>query len=292
MSKLHKIFQQRWSLIVLLMVVVGLTACGDNDDVPPTEVRVITNTPSASVVAVGNADTTDADATLSALVDQQAKLQATIDAQATSLASMNNTQSAPTTGAINTTIQPTTVNLTPTTPTATSLPSIFPTPRIEQVIVVEQVFEHGRMFWFRDRRLVWVVVGDEIDPTSGEWLCFEDTFVEGDQEFDPEFDPPTDYVTESSFANANPQQPIRGFGKVWRETPDLRENLGYALTSEIEHNSPRTYIAGGRVNADDEYVPGAGEYRVNSYYNMVYTFLEDELNSECPTGRWRSRPTN
>jgi hypothetical protein len=116
------------------------------------------------------------------------------------------------------------------------------------------------------------------------------TFEEGDVESVPSFDPPEDATTASEFPNATLQQPIRGFGKVWRENDQLREQLGYALASEVEHSEPREYIAGGIVDQDDNYVPGPGEYRLRSFYSKVFTFLEAELDMSCPSGTWRSRP--
>jgi hypothetical protein len=173
-------------------------------------------------------------------------------------------------------------------PTETIPPSAFPTPRIELVSVVEQVFEGGRMFWFRETQTIWVLVGDEIDPEQGEWLCFTDTFVEGDVESLPTFEP-NRTTTESSFANALVQQPIRGFGKIWRDNQDIREKLGFALASEIEHSGRRQYIAGGVLDASNQYIPAPGEWRTHSFYGETLILFEDELNSECPSGRWRLR---
>jgi hypothetical protein len=276
-----RIRQPHILLVLMTLAVLALAGCGDSDEVPPTEIVVITNTPGSAPVG-DNA--TELEATISSLSQTMINQQATIDALNAQLEGDNPDVTPDATES---------VRMTQTVaPTPTDLPSIFPTPRIEQAIVVEQVFEGGRMFWFRDWRRVWVAVGDEIDPISGEWLCFADTFEEGDIESVEELNPPEDYVTESDFANAQPQQPIRGFGKIWREDDDLREALGWALTSETEHSTRREYIAGGALDENEEYVPGPGEWRVNSFYNEVYTFLEDELGQTCPTGRWRSRSAN
>lgn len=271
----------RLVLLFMAIVVLALVGCSDSDDVPPTEIVVITNTP-GSAPAGDNAP--ELEATISALSQTMIDQQATIEALNAQLGSGNPEDTPDPTQA---------AQMTETVaPTPTDLPSIFPTARIEQAIVVEQVFEQGRMFWFRDWRRIWVAVGDEIDPTAGEWLCFSDTFEEGELESVEELNPPDDYETESEFANAQPQQPIRGFGKVWREDEALREQLGWALTSETEHSTRREYIAGGVLDENEEYVPGPGEWRVTSFYNEVYTFLEDEVGESCPSGRWRSRSTN
>ena len=276
-------------VVSLLLVALGMVACNGDDDVPPTEVRVITSTPNTDIGGENQIQ-----ATVDAMADNQSNLQATIDAQATEINDLSSNDA--TTFAEKTEVAAIPTN-TPTpelspTPTQTEIPpGVFPTPLIEQAVVVEQVFENGRMFWFRDRRYVWVAVGDEVDPTSGDWFCFEDTFVEGDVESLPELEPSEDMTTESIFDNANPQQPIRGFGKIWREQDELREQLGWALAPEIEINTRRDYLAGGVVNEDNEYEPASGEWRIFSFYNQsTFTFLEDEIGMSCPTGTWRSRP--
>lgn len=271
--------------MILLLIALLVVACGNDDETPPTEVRVITNTPNTDVGGV--------QATLDAMVNNQTNLQATIDAQATEingLSSNDATIEAEKTEIASIPTNTPTPELSPT-PTNTEIPpGIFPTPLIEQAVVVEQVFENGRMFWFRDRRFVWVAVGDEVDPTSGDWLCFDDEFVEGDVESLPELEPAADVTTESEFANANPQQPIRGFGKIWRENEELRDRLGWALAPEIEINTRREYLAGGVVDGNNEYDPAPGEWRLFSFYNQAtFTFLEDEIGMSCPTGTWRSR---
>ncbi len=48
-----------------------------------------------------------------------------------------------------------------------------------------------------------------------------DEFREGDPESDPAFSPPP-----------GREQPLRGFGKVWREHADLRSAIGWALAKE------------------------------------------------------------
>lgn len=280
-------------LMVLLLVAITIVACNGDDDVPATEVRVITNTPTIE----NSGGDTQLQATVDAMVNNQENLQATIDAQETRISEMATQeamaeQSETEEVAVVPTDAPTVAATSEPrpSPTPTVPAGIFPTPRVEQASVVEQVFENGRMFWFRDRQIVWVAVGDEVDPIRGEWLCFEDSFVEGDVEALPEFDPPADVTTDSSFTNANPQQPIRGFGKIWRDNEELREQIGWALAPEVEVNTRREYIAGGLVDENDEYVAGPGEWRIYSFYNQqTFTFLEEELGMSCPAGTWRSR---
>ncbi|MCI0712014.1 MAG: hypothetical protein L0154_17805 [Chloroflexi bacterium] len=278
--------QPRILLLLIAVIILALAGCGEDDEVPPTEIVVITNTPGSAPVGDNSAEL---EATINSLAQAMIDQQATIEALN---AQLGNGETTPNPTQISQQTLDAVQQTATVAPTPTDLPSIFPTPRIEQAIVVEQVFEQGRMFWFRDWRRIWVAVGDDTDPMSGDWFCFEDTFEEGDIESVEELNPPEDYVTESEFANAQPQQPIRGFGKVWRENEELREQLGWALTSETEHSTRRDYIAGGVLDENEEYVPGPGEWRVTSFYDEVFTFLEAELGQTCPSGRWRSRDTN
>jgi hypothetical protein len=78
-----------------------------------------------------------------------------------------------------------------------------------------QRFENGTMVWRQDTSQIYVFFND------GTWRSFADTFEEGDRESDAAFAPP-----------AGKMQPIRGFGKVWRDNPDVREQLGWAMAKE------------------------------------------------------------
>ena len=85
----------------------------------------------------------------------------------------------------------------------------------EQVTLAEQALEHGRMLWDSSTKQIYVLV------ESGTWLAFDDTFEEGiDPPYDSNLPPP-------------PQQPQRGFGKVWREELGGPEAaIGWALEGE------------------------------------------------------------
>jgi hypothetical protein len=108
------------------------------------------------------------------------------------------------------------------TVTPQPLPSVVasPTPIVNQIQVAEQVFEHGRMFWLQPTQQIWVMIVRESG--HGDWLIFEDNFEEGEAESDPSLIPPEGF-----------SQPTRGFGKLWRENPDIRDALGWAITPEF-----------------------------------------------------------
>jgi len=79
----------------------------------------------------------------------------------------------------------------------------------------EETFIGGYMFWRGDLRLIYALYND------GTWQSFVDTWNEGDLEWDPTIVPPSGYY-----------QPKRGFGKVWREQPGVRDKLSWATTEE------------------------------------------------------------
>jgi len=79
----------------------------------------------------------------------------------------------------------------------------------------EETFVGGYMFWRSDLLLVYAMYGD------GTWQSFADTWQNGDLEWDPMIVPPSGLY-----------QPKRGFGKVWREQPGVRDKLGWATSME------------------------------------------------------------
>jgi hypothetical protein len=91
------------------------------------------------------------------------------------------------------------------------------------VDAVVQPFEHGLMIWRSDTGQI-LALWTEGDQRH--WQAFEDTFEDGQMEFDPAITPPSGL-----------RQPERGFGKVWREHPELRAQLGWALEKEQRANA-------------------------------------------------------
>lgn len=78
-----------------------------------------------------------------------------------------------------------------------------------------QRFDNGVMIWVQETGRIYAFLND------GRWFSYADSFREGDAEFDPAFSPPP-----------GREQPMRGFGKVWREHADLRDAIGWALAKE------------------------------------------------------------
>jgi hypothetical protein len=78
-----------------------------------------------------------------------------------------------------------------------------------------QSFQGGWMFWDGARLRIYA-----FDSTAMTWTSYADTWREGD--------PPGGDATPP----AGLYEPIRGFGKVWREHPDLQVRLGWATAPE------------------------------------------------------------
>ncbi|GAB4509684.1 MAG: hypothetical protein OHK0046_05130 [Anaerolineae bacterium] len=143
---------------------------------------------------------------------------------------------------------------------------IFPTPTVNDIIVAEQLFERGRLFYIQPNDTIWLMRygGDGFDQTQGTWSIESDTWEEGMPEIDPELTPPSD----------NLFQPERGFGKLWRENPDIQEALGWALEPEQGHVTSFQFFPGGEINDSGTYVPSQGTYTLRSRYGEVFIFNE------------------
>jgi hypothetical protein len=152
---------------------------------------------------------------------------------------------------------------TPLPPTQgpTELPPGFPTPVRQSIQVAEQLFEHGRMFWLQPTMQIWVL--KITIEGHGTWEIYEDTFKDGDPENDPSLVPPDGRY-----------QPQRGFGKLWRESGNLRQELGWGVTPEFGYVSPYEYHAGGTFDANGNYVPGPGYHIIYSLGGELFRFNE------------------
>ncbi len=99
-----------------------------------------------------------------------------------------------------------------------------------------QEFEHGFMLWKGVAALqVYVLfAGDTAHPAR--WSVYPDLWQEGQPPSDPLLTPPP-----------NLEQPMRGFGKVWREQPGVRDGLGWALGREQGGQGLLQVFDGGRI---------------------------------------------
>ena len=89
------------------------------------------------------------------------------------------------------------------------------------------------MIWLEAIDSIYVFYKDQ------RWQRFDDTWSEGQLTSDPAIAPPAERF-----------QPIRGFGKVWRENPLLRQQLGWALGPELAYETliqPSVAVEGASV---------------------------------------------
>jgi hypothetical protein len=154
----------------------------------------------------------------------------------------------------------------------------FPAPIVSEIIVAEQVFERGRMFYLQPSGEIWVLENGSSgeDEFSGSWTPQDDTWQEGMPEFDPAITAP-----EGLF------QPERGFGKLWRENPSIQEALGWALEAEYGHVTEYSYTYGGQVNSQATYVQGPGTHTIRSREGDTFVFYEadatwERIEAEAP----------
>jgi hypothetical protein len=92
----------------------------------------------------------------------------------------------------------------------------------------EQPFEGGLLTWLEEVR----GGAFEIERTiialydDGHWAAFDDTWTPDQPDHDPSITPPEGLY-----------QPVRGFGKLWREETELHQRLGWATKPEIGYDT-------------------------------------------------------
>jgi hypothetical protein len=157
-------------------------------------------------------------------------------------------------------------------PSLTPTLSAFPTETRAQLFIAHQDFQNGYMFWISTRKVIWVLIATPGNPNTGEWRIYPDTYAEGEPEFDPNLIPPSE----------NLFQPRRGFGKLWRTTPDLREALGWATTPEFALTTSYVYQPGGFLDPEGKWVPGPGKHFITTLGRQTFALIE----SAEGYGRW------
>ncbi|MBC7812137.1 MAG: hypothetical protein H7175_13365 [Burkholderiales bacterium] len=150
-----------------------------------------------------------------------------------------------------------------TRPTFSPTPDLMPTATMSQILVAEQVFEKGRMFWLQPTDQIWVMIVD--GEGEGRWSIFNDTFEDGELESDPEMISPEEGLL----------QPERGFGKLWRMNEEVQDALGWGITPEFGYVSQYEFHPGGRVSGR-EYISGPGYHILFSLYGEKFRFNESD----------------
>lgn len=108
-----------------------------------------------------------------------------------------------------------------------------------------QLFERGAMIWIND-----IVPHIYVLNNEGTFLRLDDTYVAG---VDPESGgqtPPTGLI-----------EPVRGFGKIWRENPQVQQALGWATAQETGGTTTSQEFTQGRMM----FVPGRSDILVLFY---------------------------
>lgn len=107
------------------------------------------------------------------------------------------------------------------------------TPDAWEVQTAYQSFEHGTMIWsdkigWYEHKVVYVLY------ENGNYLSFDDTF-----------DPAVDPTSGGETPPAGLVEPIFGFGKVWRQIPDVRASLGWGTAGELGGSGRFQLFEGG-----------------------------------------------
>lgn len=121
-----------------------------------------------------------------------------------------------------------------------------------------QLFERGSMIWLQGAPSLIYALGN-----NGRFQRFDDTY-------NPNADPFSGGETPPSGL----REPVRGFGKVWRQYPNVRGDLGWALTDETGGSATIQRFDRGQML----YLPQRGE---------ILALVED---AGGLTGNWRSFP--
>lgn len=113
---------------------------------------------------------------------------------------------------------------------------------------------------------IWVLTFDESGE-GGTWLSFVDDWnSDSEIPFDLTVTQPAGLI-----------QPVRGFGKVWRErlTDEQRSGIGWATAPEIKFVTSYRFDAGGFVDDQGTYVPRPGQHTLVSYGGETF-FLDEQ----------------
>jgi hypothetical protein len=138
----------------------------------------------------------------------------------------------------------------------TPAPAPCPREAAVETAAAEQPFTGGLMIWLEAHDAIYILY------PGGAWQRFADTWSAAEAEGDPALAPPDGLY-----------QPVRGFGKVWREQPEVREALGWATSPEL-----------GFTSQVQRPVSAAGEQVtfVQTFNGQVYYLYEVEPDS----GTW------
>jgi len=102
-------------------------------------------------------------------------------------------------------------------------PDICPANPVISSSAAEQHFEYGTMLWIGEEDRIYVLFADSRQYA---WQAYTDTWTAGEPDRNPDISAPDGFY-----------QPVRGFGKIWREQPEVRDRLGWATGEEMAFES-------------------------------------------------------
>ena len=161
--------------------------------------------------------------------------------------------------------------LPPNTPVPAFAPGVLEAtvaaqpPSVPQVAIYNAVFQRyqgGAMLYIAEMRQIWVMV-QTPGKTGGPYYRFDDLFVDGDAEEIPDLQVPSGLL-----------QPHRGFGRIWREQPGLRSQLGWAADFEIPFSLHAAHVASGAFDGSGNFLPGATLWIMTLHDNNLAYFDE------------------
>jgi hypothetical protein len=120
-----------------------------------------------------------------------------------------------------------------------------PSTEVRYPQAAQQQFEHGFMIWHAVTQPDETAPGGTIYVFYDDGKCeqFDDTWQANEPEYDPALTPPEGLY-----------QPVRGFGKAWRENEGIREKLGWAVASEQGFTGIWQDASPSSLSATHEYI--------------------------------------
>ena len=137
---------------------------------------------------------------------------------------------------------------------------MLPTGTEQQQVGVFQQFERGTMIWHKEAKRIYVFAKDAATSgTQGRWRVFDDTWTEGQEPGGGPAPVP------------NLFRPQRGFGKVWRDNPEVQQLVGYATTTNEFGKDLVIQSFGGGTMIEVLNAPPSGDYRYSQGIFCLYT---------------------
>jgi len=136
------------------------------------------------------------------------------------------------------------------------------TPDVAVYNAVYQRYQGGAMLYIAETRQIWVMVEGQ-GRRGGPYYRFDDLFLDGDPERVEDLDVPPGLL-----------QPHRGFGRIWREQPGLRSQLGWAADYEIPFIMRAARVTTGAFDATGSFNSSASIWMMTLHDTSIAYFNE------------------